>query len=232
MPDSKVIVALDFPDETSTLQLVEQLHPEQCRLKIGKELFTRFGPDLVRRLVDAGYDVFLDLKYHDIPNTVAKACMAAAELGVWMVNVHSLGGPSMLEAARKALSSDDAPLLIAVTILTSSNEEDLQAVGINSSPEEMVTRLASLAKAQGLDGVVCSARETASLKSLLGQDFKLVTPGIRLADDSTDDQKRIMTPIDAIQSGSDYLVIGRPITQAENPLQKLEIINAQIGSIL
>ena len=232
MPDPKVIVALDFPDEASTMHLVEQLHPEQCRLKIGKELFTRSGPVLVRRLVDAGYDVFLDLKYHDIPNTVAKACMAAADLGVWMINVHSLGGPSMMEAARKALSSDDAPMLIAVTILTSSNEDDLQAVGINSSPEQMVTRLASLAKEQGLDGVVCSARETASLKSLLGQDFKLVTPGIRLAEDSTDDQKRVMTPVDAVQSGSDYLVIGRPITQAENPLQKLEVINAQIAAIL
>jgi orotidine-5'-phosphate decarboxylase len=182
--------------------------------------------------VDAGYDVFLDLKYHDIPNTVAKACMAAADLGVWMINVHSLGGPSMMEAARKALSSNDAPMLIAVTILTSSNEDDLQAVGINSTPEEMVTRLASLAKEQGLDGVVCSARETSSLKSLLGQDFKLVTPGIRLAEDSTDDQKRVMTPVDAVQSGSDYLVIGRPITQAENPLQKLEVINAQIAAIL
>lgn len=232
MHDPKVIVALDFPDEKSALRLVDNINPDLCRLKVGKELFTRSGPELVRRLVNSGYDIFLDLKFHDIPNTVAKACVAAADLGVWMVNIHSIGGPSMMEAARKALSSNDAPLLIAVTILTSSNEEDLKAVGIEHSPETMVKRLALLAYEQGLDGVVCSAQETGPLRNSLGHDFKLVTPGIRLPEDSTDDQKRIMSPADAIKQGSDYLVIGRPITQADDPVQKLLHINSQINVAL
>ena len=229
MSDSKVIVALDFPDEASTMKLVDRINPELCRLKIGKELFTRCGPDLVKRIVNSGYDVFLDLKYHDIPNTVANACKAAADLGVWMINVHALGGPSMLAAARSALSDADSPLLIAVTILTSSSEDDLKAVGIDQSAKTMVKQLALLSKAQGLDGVVCSAQEASELKTNLGHDFILVTPGIRLPTDDAGDQKRIVSPVDAIRQGSDYLVIGRPITQADDPIQKLLTINSEIA---
>jgi orotidine-5'-phosphate decarboxylase len=231
MTASRIIVALDFPDEASTMKLVDQINPELCRLKIGKELFTRCGPGLVSNIVNSGYDVFLDLKYHDIPNTVANACKAAADLGVWMMNVHALGGPAMLAAARNALSDSDAPLLIAVTILTSSSDADLKAVGINQSTEDMVRRLASLSKQQGLDGVVCSAKEASDLKSSLGQDFILVTPGIRLPTDDAGDQKRIVSPVDAVRQGSDYLVIGRPITQADDPGQKLLTINSEISRL-
>ena len=231
MSQPKIIIALDFPDETTTMQLVDQINPALCRLKIGKELFTRSGPGLVKRLVDRGYDVFLDLKYHDIPNTVAKACKAAADLGVWMMNVHALGGPAMLAAARSALSSAESPLLIAVTILTSSSDEDLQAVGIDHTPGEMVKRLAFLAKREGIDGVVCSAQESRELKSTMGEEFVLVTPGIRLPTDNADDQKRIVSPADAIRQGSDYLVIGRPVTQAKDPLQKLLTINSEISQL-
>ncbi len=231
MSDSRIIVALDFPDEASTMKLVDRINPELCRLKVGKELFTRCGPDLVRKLVNKDYDVFLDLKFHDIPNTVANACKAAADLGVWMMNVHALGGPVMLAAARNALSDSDAPMLIAVTVLTSNSEEDLKAVGINMATEEMVKRLASLAKQQGLDGVVCSAREASELKSSLGHDFILVTPGIRLPTDDAGDQKRIVTPADAVRQGSDYLVIGRPITQADDPVQKLLTVNSEISQL-
>ena len=229
MSDSKIIVALDFPDEASTMKLVERLNPDLCRLKIGKELFTRCGPDLVKRIVNSGYDVFLDLKYHDIPNTVANACKAAADLGVWMINVHALGGPAMLAAARNALSDADSPLLIAVTILTSSSEDDLKAVGIEQSAKKMVRKLALLSKDQGLDGVVCSAQEVSELKTILGHDFILVTPGIRLPTDDAGDQKRIVSPVDAVRQGSDYLVIGRPITQADDPIQKLLTINSEIA---
>jgi len=229
MSDSKIIVALDFPDEASTMKLVERLNPDLCRLKIGKELFTRCGPDLVKRIVNSGYDVFLDLKYHDIPNTVANACKAAADLGVWMINVHALGGPAMLAAARNALAADDSPLLIAVTILTSSSEDDLKAVGIDQSAKKMVRKLALLSKDQGLDGVVCSAQEVSELKTILGHDFILVTPGIRLPTDEAGDQKRIVSPVDAVRQGSDYLVIGRPITQADDPIQKLLTINSEIS---
>jgi len=229
MSDSKIIVALDFPDEASTMKLVDRINPDLCRLKIGKELFTRCGPELVKRIVNSGYDVFLDLKYHDIPNTVANACKAAADLGVWMINVHALGGPAMLAAARNALSAADSPLLIAVTILTSSSEDDLKAVGINQSAKIMVKQLAQLSKDQGLDGVVCSAQEAAELKTTLGHDFILVTPGIRLPTDDAGDQKRIVSPADAIRQGSDYLVIGRPITQADDPIQKLLTINSEIS---
>jgi orotidine-5'-phosphate decarboxylase len=231
MSESKVIIALDFPDEATTMQLVDQINPQLCRLKIGKELFTRSGPDLVKRLVNLGYDVFLDLKYHDIPNTVASACKAAADLGVWMINVHALGGPAMLAAARTALTSAESPLLIAVTILTSSSDEDLHAVGIDHTPGEMVKRLASLAKREGIDGVVCSAQESRELKSSLGKEFILVTPGIRLPSDSADDQKRIVSPTDAVRLGSDYLVIGRPVTQAQDPLQKILTINSEISQL-
>ncbi|NNJ97239.1 MAG: orotidine-5'-phosphate decarboxylase [Gammaproteobacteria bacterium] len=231
MTDSRVIVALDFSDETQAMKLVDQINPALCRLKIGKEMFTRSGPELVKRLVNRGYDVFLDLKYHDIPNTVANACKAAADLGVWMINVHALGGPAMLAAARSALSSPESPILIAVTILTSSSHEDLLAVGIDRTPAEMVQRLASIAKGEGINGVVCSARESHSLRSSLGSEFLLVTPGIRLSTDNADDQKRVVSPADAIRQGSDYLVIGRPITQAKDPVQKLLTINSEISQL-
>lgn len=231
MTDSRVIVALDFSDETQAMKLVDQINPALCRLKIGKEMFTRSGPELVKRLVNRGYDVFLDLKYHDIPNTVANACKAAADLGVWMINVHALGGPAMLAAARSALSSPESPILIAVTILTSSSHEDLLAVGIDRTPAEMVQRLASIAKGEGINGVVCSARESHSLRSSLGSEFLLVTPGIRLSADNADDQKRVVSPADAIRQGSDYLVIGRPITQAKDPVQKLLTINSEISQL-
>ena len=225
---SLVIVALDFPSERETLQLVDQLEPSLCRLKVGKELFTRCGPDLVKQLVDKNFDVFLDLKYHDIPNTVAKACAAAADLGVWMLNVHALGGEKMMSAARQALSNDDSPLLIAVTWLTSSGQLELDALGIDSTPEEMVSRLAAMTKQAGLDGVVCSAQEAPMLRQAMGDDFYLVTPGIRLADAKKDDQCRVVTPEKAIKDGASYLVIGRPITQAEDPCKVLRTINREI----
>lgn len=231
MTDSRIIVALDFPDEASTLKLVDRINPELCRLKIGKELFTRCGPALVKRIVNDGYDVFLDLKFHDIPNTVANACKAAADLGVWMINVHALGGPGMLAAARSALSTADSPLLIAVTILTSSSRDDLTAVGINHSPGDMVKRLALLAKQQNLDGVVCSAQEAGELRSSLGDEFVLVTPGIRMPTDDAGDQKRIVSPTDAVRQGSDYLVIGRPITQSDDPIKKILTINSDISQL-
>ena len=225
---SPVIVALDFPSEKETMQLVEQLEPSLCRLKVGKELFTRCGPALVKQLVDKKFDVFLDLKYHDIPNTVARACEAAADLGVWMLNVHALGGEKMMQAARQAMNSADSPLLIAVTWLTSSGQAELDALGIPSTPEEMVSRLASMTKNAGLDGVVCSAQEVPMLRKNIGDDFCLVTPGIRLADAKKDDQNRVVTPGQAIKDGASYLVIGRPITQATDPCEVLRTISRSI----
>lgn len=229
MKNSKVIVALDFPSDKAALQLVEKLNPELCRLKVGKELFTRCGPALVKDIIASGFDVFLDLKFHDIPSTVAKACESAAELGVWMVNVHSMGGAAMMEAARSVLAHDDAPLLIAVTLLTSSGEKELEAMGINQTPADFVKRLATMAQRAGLDGVVCSAQEASMLKQQCGDDFLLVTPGIRPANASTDDQNRVMTPKQAIENGSDYLVIGRPVTKSDDPIRVLQEINAEIG---
>lgn len=226
---SKVIVALDYPDMKSVMPLVDELEPDLCRLKVGKELFTRCGPVLVEKLVNKNFDVFLDLKYHDIPNTVARACKAAADLGVWMLNVHSLGGPAMLDAARNALDEPDSPYLIAVTLLTSSGQKELQALGIHQTPFEYVHRLASLTAQAGLDGVVCSAQEASSLKTSHGDKFLCVTPGIRLTSDNNDDQQRVMTPIDAIKAGADYLVIGRPITQADNPCKVLRTIASDIS---
>ena len=228
MNDSKVIVALDFPGDKAAMQLVDKLNPELCRLKVGKELFTRCGPSLVKDMVASGFDVFLDLKFHDIPNTVAKACESAAELGVWMVNVHSMGGTAMMEAARSVLCHDDSPLLIAVTLLTSSGEKELNALGIDQSPADFVKRLATMTKEAGLDGVVCSAQEAAILKQHCGDDFILVTPGIRPENAAADDQNRIMTPKQAVANGSDYLVIGRPVTQSDDPVRVLTEINAQI----
>ena len=232
MTEAKVVVALDFDNQADALAFVDKIQPSDCRLKVGKEMFTYFGPEFVRALVNRGFDVFLDLKFHDIPNTVAKAVAAAAELGVWMVNVHASGGTKMMEKAKEALMpyGDRAPLLIAVTVLTSMGEEDLAGIGIDKSPAEHVNSLATLAQNAGLDGVVCSAWEAESLKDTFGDDFKLVTPGIRPAGSSSDDQKRIMTPEQAVDVGVDYLVIGRPITQAQDPHQVLQQINQSLNS--
>ena len=232
MNSTKIIVALDFADAASALALVERLDPALCRLKVGKELFTVAGPELVRALVARGFEVFLDLKFHDIPNTTAQACKAAASLGVWMINVHALGGRKMLEAAQLAVSScAKPPKLIAVTLLTSMNQQDISDLGINATPGEMVLRLARLAQDSGLDGVVCSAMETALLRRHCGSKFSLVTPGIRPLDASLDDQSRVMTPEEALMAGSSYLVIGRPITRAVDPLQALLDINSQIRGL-
>ena len=226
---SRVIVALDFDNQHSALQLAEQLDPSQCRLKVGKELFTVAGPQLVKALVERDFDVFLDLKFHDIPNTAAKAVSAAADLGVWMTNVHACGGSRMMEAAQHSLQQKGSEmLLIAVTVLTSMEQADLQQVGVSNGPTEQVLHLARLAKSSGLQGVVCSAQEASVLKADLGADFKLVTPGIRLPDSATDDQRRIVSPTDAIALGSDYLVIGRPITQSAEPLATLNQINQSL----
>ncbi|KXJ43664.1 MULTISPECIES: orotidine-5'-phosphate decarboxylase [Marinobacter] len=230
-PDNpRIIVALDFPSDQPALALVDQLDPAKCRLKVGKELFTRSGPALVRDLQSRGFDVFLDLKFHDIPNTTSSAVAAAADLGVWMVNVHASGGEKMMTACRDRLESfgKDRPLLIAVTVLTSMGPEDLAGIGITDSPEAQVSRLATLTRNCGLDGVVCSAQEAPALKAEQGKDFKLVTPGIRPLSADKGDQQRIMTPTDALKAGSDYLVIGRPITQAADPLAALEAIHSEV----
>lgn len=226
-----VIVALDFPDSLSAMSLVDRLDPSLCRVKVGKELFTRAGPEFVRNLQCAGFDVFLDLKFHDIPNTVAGAVAAAADLGVWMVNVHASGGRAMLEAARSVLPENGDTLLIAVTLLTSLNARDLNEINIHVSPEEQVVTLAGLARDCGLDGVVCSAMETVMLRKEMGDAFVLVTPGIRPAGDSANDQKRVMTPGEAISSGSSYLVIGRPVTRAKDPIAKLREIMDEISQV-
>ena len=232
LQDSKVVVALDYADEASALNFVDKINPSQCRLKVGKEMFTLFGPEFVRKLVARVFDVFLDLKFHDNPNTVAKAVAAAAELGVWMVNVHACGGQRMMEAAKAALVpyGDKAPILIAVTVLTSMEQEDLAQMGVNITPAEQVIRLATLTQKSGLDGVVCSSQEAAMLKEALGKSFQLITPGIRPAGSAAGDQRRIMTPVEAVAAGADYLVIGRPITQAESPMQVLTEINDSLAS--
>jgi orotidine-5'-phosphate decarboxylase len=231
--DPKIIVALDFPSQDPALALADQLDPAKCRLKVGKELFTRSGPDLVKALQSRGFDIFLDLKYHDIPNTTSAAVAAAAELGVWMVNVHASGGEKMMIACRERLESfgNDRPLLIAVTVLTSMSDEDLAGIGITGSAEAHVSRLATLTKNSGLDGVVCSAQEAPRLKAEQGSDFQLITPGIRPLTADKGDQQRIMTPVDALKAGSDYLVIGRPITQAPDPLAALEAIHAEVAAV-
>ena len=230
MLDPKVVVALDYAREEEAYRFVDQVTPDACRLKVGKEMFTLFGPQLVRNLQQRGFDIFLDLKFHDIPNTVAKAVAAAAELGAWMVNVHASGGPRMMTAAREALLpyGKEQPLLIAVTVLTSMEQAELQAVGIDTPLQQQVLRLASLTRECGLDGVVCSAQEAATLKAALGREFKLITPGIRPADSERGDQRRVLTPQEACQQGSDYLVIGRPITQAADPAATLASINLSL----
>lgn len=221
-----IIVALDFPDAATAVAMADRLNPTHCRVKVGKELFTAAGPQVVEALQNKGFEVFLDLKFHDIPNTTAGAVRSAAELGVWMVNVHASGGRRMMEACREVLDkrTGQRPLLTAVTVLTSLEQEDLHEVGIDIEPMVQVQRLARLTQECGLDGVVCSAREAKALRNTLGDDLQLVTPGIRPADASADDQKRILTPAQAMENGSTYLVIGRPITSAADPAQALDAI--------
>lgn len=226
---SPIIVALDYDNAPAALALAEKLDPNLCRVKVGKELFTRAGPALVEQLQQLGFELFLDLKFHDIPNTVAAAVRAAAGLGVWMVNVHASGGRRMMEAARQAVEQGHhQPLLIAVTVLTSMSAEDLQELGHTETPEQRVASLARLSQDSGMDGVVCSAQESALLRAQCGPDFSLVTPGIRLAGDAAGDQRRVVTPQDALANGSDYLVIGRSITQAADPIATLQEIHAQL----
>lgn len=226
---SPVIVALDFPSAAQAVALAERLDPQKCRLKVGKELFTRSGPQVVERLQTLGFEVFLDLKFHDIPNTTAMAVKAAAELGVWMVNVHCSGGLKMLQACREVLEQGAGvrPLLIGVTVLTSMEQNDLAGLGLDVAPQKQVLRLAGLAEQAGLDGLVCSAQEAQALKQQWPAGL-LVTPGIRPAGSAQDDQKRILTPAQAMQAGSDYLVIGRPITQAPDPAQALADILTEL----
>lgn len=232
MSDPKVIVALDYPREDHAFQLIDQLDPELCRLKVGKEMFTHLGPAFVEKIQSKGFDVFLDLKYHDIPNTVAKACSAAADLGVWMVNVHASGGRRMMEAAAEALENhQQKPLLIGVTVLTSMSAEDLSELGILVSPSEQAIKLTKLAQECNLDGVVCSAQEATEMRKHFSRPFLLVTPGIRPAGSQKDDQRRIMTPSEAMKVGSDYLVIGRPITQSDDPLGVLRTINSELSEL-
>lgn len=226
-----VIVALDFPDAPAAIALAKQLDPAQCRVKVGKELFTSSGPSVIETLHQLGFEIFLDLKFHDIPNTTASAVLAAAELDVWMVNVHAGGGRRMMEACREALDSrrGHRPLLTAVTVLTSLDQSDLLEVGVDIEPMVQVQRLARLTQECGLDGVVCSAREAKALRSALGDDLLLVTPGIRPVDSVVDDQRRIVTPLQAIENGSSFLVIGRPITRAHAPAQVLDDILAELS---
>ncbi|OYY80275.1 MAG: orotidine 5'-phosphate decarboxylase [Hydrogenophilales bacterium 16-62-9] len=228
MNSTKIIVALDFADAASALKLVDRLDPALCRLKVGKELFTVAGPDFVRALVARGYEVFLDLKFYDIPNTVAAACRAAAGLGVWMLNVHASGGSRMMSAAREALGNGPRPMLIAVTVLTSMSAEDLAEIGVAAAPADQVLRLARLTQHCKLDGVVCSAQEASMLRSELGADFRLVTPGIRPSGFDAGDQRRVMTPQQALTAGATDLVIGRPITAAVDPLVALQHIQFEL----
>jgi len=224
-----IIVALDAKSQYDALTIAEQLDPALCRVKVGKELFTHEGPSVVKALHDKGFEVFLDLKFHDIPNTTAQAVCAAADLGVWMVNVHASGGRKMMETCVERLKAGNYNTqLIAVTVLTSMGREDLKDIGLDIEPFEQVKRLAKLTQDSGLDGVVCSAQEAKMLRETLGQDFALVTPGIRPAGSNADDQKRIVTPKQAMLDGSTHLVIGRPITQSENPSQTLRDILATI----
>ena len=231
MSQSRVIVALDYPTAAPALEFAKRVSPQDCRLKIGKELFTATGPALVETLVKQGFDIFLDLKFHDIPNTVAGACKAATQLGVWMLNVHASGGRAMMEAARAAVGDGAGrPKLIAVTLLTSMGPKEINEVGLTGDAPATVRRLATLARSSGLDGVVCSAQEAAMLRGECGKDFCLVTPGIRPASASKDDQQRVMTPAAAVAAGADYLVIGRPVTQAQDPVATLAAINQEISS--
>lgn len=228
---AQIIVALDSHDEKILWSCVDALDPKRCALKIGSELFTALGPAVVRRCIAKGFRVFLDLKFHDIPNTVARAVRVSADLGVWMVNVHAAGGAKMLASAREALMAfgRERPLLIAVTLLTSQNHEDLHEVGIDLPLNEHVLRLARLSANEGLDGVVCSAFEVPDLKQTFGQSFLTVTPGLRLSQDAKHDQKRVLTPMEAQARGSDYLVIGRSITESLDPAQRLQQLYTELS---
>jgi orotidine-5'-phosphate decarboxylase len=229
--ESRVVVALDYADAASALKLVNQLDPSLCKLKVGKELFTATGPQLIEKLIAKNFKVFLDLKFHDIPNTVSKACESASNLGVWMLNVHASGGTAMMQAALEGVSKASYhPYLIAVTVLTSMNQSGLNEIGIEGSVENQVLKLAKLTHQAGLHGVVCSALEAQILRQYLPGDFLLVTPGIRPANSSLDDQSRVLTPIQALEMGANYLVIGRPITQAAKPVEALIAINQEIQS--
>lgn len=231
---SPIVVALDFPTMAQSIEMAKRLDPNQCRVKVGKELFTTAGPVILDELHQLGFDIFLDLKFHDIPNTVAKAVTAASKAGVWMVNVHASGGRRMMESSANALQqlTDQKTLLIAVTVLTSMDQSDLVEIGIDATPEQHVKRLAALAKSSGMDGVVCSAQESEMLSADLGKDFVLVTPGIRPIGSDQGDQKRIMTPSEAMTAGSHYLVMGRPITQAADPIAVLTQANRALGLML
>jgi orotidine-5'-phosphate decarboxylase len=229
MQEPRVIVALDYDNQEQALSFVDQLDPSLCKVKVGKEMFTLFGPEFVKSLVAKGFDVFLDLKFHDIPNTVGKACKAAAELGVWMVNVHASGGLPMMQAAKEGIAQSSRPETKLITVLTSMDQSQLSGVIDNVTPEQQVLRLASLTAQAGLDGVVCSAKEAAMLRNEIGEDFLLVTPGIRPKGSDAGDQKRVMTPPEAIDSGVSYLVMGRPITQASDPMDVLKQVNASIS---
>lgn len=226
LKSSPIVVALDYANNAAALAFADRIDPKDCRLKVGKEMFTLFGPRLVRDLHTRGFDVFLDLKFHDIPNTTAQAVAAAAELGVWMVNIHASGGARMMAAAKEALLpyGPDAPILVAVTVLTSIKQDDLQSIGIDVSLAEHAARLACLAHSCGLDGVVCSAHEAQQIKAACGQAFQLVTPGIRPVASLASDQLRIMTPVQALEAGVDYMVIGRPIMQSVDPAATLRSI--------
>ena len=228
---SPIVVALDYPTMAQSIEMAKRLDPSQCRVKVGKELFTTAGPAILEALHKLGFDIFLDLKFHDIPNTVANAVSVAAKAGVWMVNVHATGGRRMMEASANALQQlpDNKTLLIAVTVLTSMDQADLLEIGIDATPEQHVKRLAALAKSSGMDGVVCSAQESSMLSADLGRDFVLVTPGIRPTGADQGDQKRIMTPAEAMAAGSHYLVMGRPITQASDPIAVLTQANRDLG---
>ncbi len=233
MNDCRIITALDFQTASEALSLCRQLNPELTRVKVGNELFTVAGPDLIEQLMGLGFEVFLDLKFHDIPNTVRQACLSAASLGVWLLDLHVLGGTVMMRQAVAGLKTlSTPPHLIGVTVLTSMDEQQLSEIGLQASPFEEVLRLAGLARQCGLDGVVCSAQEVAAIKAECGETFWCITPGIRPAQSSTDDQSRVMTPEQAIAAGSDYLVIGRPITRAPDPGQALEQINRTVRAAL
>jgi orotidine-5'-phosphate decarboxylase len=229
LDNKRIIVPLDFPSADLALAFAARLDPKLCRVKVGKELFVAEGPAVIAKLQERGFEVFLDLKFHDIPNTVAGACRSAARLGVWMLNVHASGGEAMLRAARESVEAvARPPLLIAVTILTSLADVDLARVGYVGSLNENVERLARLARACGLDGVVCSAQEAPLIRRATGEDFTLVTPGIRLESDTRDDQARVVTPREAVRLGADYLVIGRSITQSADPGATLESIRQSL----
>lgn len=231
--ENKIIVALDFNSSSRAVEFVNNLDPKLCRLKIGKELFTAAGPNLVETMIKKEFDVFLDLKFHDIPNTVASAVQVAADLGVWMLNVHISGGSTMMQSAKDAILShrDRKPILIGVTVLTSMSSTELSEIGIDNNLKDHVVKLAKLAYQSGLDGVVCSAEEAKLLRNSMPADFILVTPGIRREQDAAGDQKRVITPSQAIRNGSDYLVVGRPITQAASPSAALAAFNSEIASV-